>query len=109
MSEINLNIQKVVDQLLPSAIKIGLEAVGQLVENESKAICPVDDGTLRASITHQVEENTVYIGSNVEYASYVHEGTRFLEGRPFISDAVFQNMDRLVKPFENLLDQQRGG
>ena len=108
MSEINLNIQKVVDQLLPSAIKIGLEAVGQLVENESKAICPVDDGTLRASITHQVEENTVYIGSNVEYASWVHEGTGKMDGRPFISDAVFQNMDRLVKPFENLLNEQGG-
>ena len=135
MSEIHLNIKKVVDELLPSALKIGLEAVGQLVENESKINCPHDDGQLRTSITHQVEDTAVYIGTNVEYAPYVHNGTGIYakdgngrktpwsfemangdwittsgqEPRPFISDAVYQNMDKLVKPFENLLDKQRRG
>ena len=135
MSEIHLNIKKVVDELLPAALKIGLEAVGQLVENESKLRCPVDDGQLRTSITHQVEDTAVYIGTNVEYAPYVHNGTGIYakdgngrktpwsfemangdwittsgqEPRPFLQDAVDQNMDKLVKPFENLLDQQRRG
>lgn len=109
MNEVSLNIQKVINELLPQAIKEGLEAVGQFVENESKKNSPVDDGTLRASISHDVEDNTVYIGSNVEYAAYVHQGTFKMEGRPFLSDAVDQNMDKLVKPFENLLDKQRRG
>ncbi len=89
--------------------KEGVEEGGKLGENESKKNCPVDDGTLRASISHDVEEDTVYIGSNVEYAGYVHQGTFKMQGRPFISDAVYQNMDKLVKPFENLLDKQRRG
>ena len=48
MNEVSLNIQKVINELLPEAIKEGLEAVGQFVENESKKNSPVDDGTLRA-------------------------------------------------------------
>ncbi len=135
MNEVSLNIQKVINELLPEAIKEGLEAVGQFVENESKKNSPVDDGTLRASISHDVEDNTVYIGSNVEYAPYVHQGTGIYAtdggGRqtpwtyqdakgkwhttkgqkpnPFLQKAVDQNMDKLVKPFENLLDKQRRG
>ncbi len=135
MNEVSLNIQKVINELLPEAIKEGLEAVGQFVENESKGNCPVDDGTLKASISHDVEESTVYIGSNVEYAPYVHQGTGIYAtdggGRqtpwtyqdakgkwhttkgqkpnPFLQKAVDQNMDKLVKPFENLLDKQRRG
>ena len=68
--EVYLNIQKLVDELLPEAIKQGLEAVGQLVENKAKENCPVDDGQLRASITHKISEDisSVAIGSNLEYA-----------------------------------------
>lgn len=68
--EVFLNIQNLVDELLPEAIKQGLEAVGQFVENEAKHNCPVDDGQLRASITHQITEDmaSVEIGSNLEYA-----------------------------------------
>lgn len=50
-----------------------------LVEREAKEKCPVDQGILRASITHDVKVTpasiTGYIGSNLEYAPYVHNGT----------------------------------
>ena len=49
------------------------------VETEARENCPVDMGILRASITSDVEvtENAIVgtIGSNVEYAPYVHNGT----------------------------------
>lgn len=37
----------------------------------------VDTGRLRNSISHQVDEGekAVYVGTNSEYAAYVHEGT----------------------------------
>lgn len=64
-----------------------LEIIGQNAERYAKALCPVGTvestgkkgyrgGTLRGSITHGVTDGeTVYIGTNVEYAPYVELGT----------------------------------
>ena len=38
-------------------------------------------------------DNTLIVGTNVEYAPYVHEGTSRMDGRPFISDAVMNYKD----------------
>lgn len=50
-----------------------------VVEAEAKKNCPVDQGLLRASITSEVDisafEIVGMIGSTLEYAPYVHEGT----------------------------------
>lgn len=62
-------------------IKLGqaIEGASQIVENKAKQLCPVDDGILRASITHEVVnrqgEVMGKVGTNVEYAPYVHQGT----------------------------------
>lgn len=46
-----------------------------IVENAAKKNVPVDTGALRRSITHEVENGTGYIGTNLEYAPYVEYGT----------------------------------
>lgn len=46
-----------------------------LVENDAKVRCPVDQGNLRRSITHEVEDNKGIVGTNVSYAPYVEFGT----------------------------------
>lgn len=49
------------------------------VENQAKRLCPVDEGRLRASIRREIGtddgELVVRVGTNVEYAMFVHEGT----------------------------------
>ena len=57
------------------SLKKGIEKACIRVEADAKKNCPVDDGILRASITHEVEENQGTVGSNVEYAPYVELGT----------------------------------
>lgn len=57
------------------AIGRALEKVGLVVEGYAKRQCPVDTGHLRDNITHEVENKTVVIGTNVEYAPYVELGT----------------------------------
>jgi HK97 gp10 family phage protein len=130
-SEVYINLQNVIDKLLPEALAKGLEKAGQLVENDAKRNCPVDDGVLRASITHEVDENnaSVSIGTNVEYAPYVEYGTGIYnpegrktawiyttpdgetyishgqEAQPFLQPAVDNNMDKIVEQFENLLGE----
>lgn len=50
-----------------------------VVERDAKINCPVDQGPLRASISHDVNFNaneiTGTIFSSLEYAPYVHQGT----------------------------------
>lgn len=50
-----------------------------VVETQAKQDCPVDQGILRASITSETEVTgdaiTGRIGSNLDYAPYVHNGT----------------------------------
>lgn len=52
-----------------------LEIIGGKVESYAKQLCPVDTGTLRNSITHNVNGDVVQVGSAVNYAPYVELGT----------------------------------
>jgi len=49
------------------------------VENKAKRLCPVDEGRLRASISREIAvengELVARVGTNVDYALFVHEGT----------------------------------
>lgn len=110
-----------------TATKMALEAIGIRVEKYAKALCPVGTvestgkkgyrgGTLRNSITHEVDEDVVTIGSNVEYAPYIElgtgpyfqtppqweqfnstkgsgEGTGYVHPRPFLKPAIEDHLD----------------
>ena len=52
-----------------------LEIIGGKIEKYAKALCPVDTGALRNSITHQVDGDAVQVGSNMQYSAYVELGT----------------------------------
>ena len=52
-----------------------LTKIGLLVEAEAREKCPVDTGILKASITSWTDDNSAYIGTNMKYGVYVHEGT----------------------------------
>ena len=109
------------------AVKMALEAIGARAEKYAKALCPVGTvestgkkgyrgGTLRNSITHEIDEDVVTIGSNVEYAPYVElgtgpyfqtppqweqfsstkgsgEGTGYVHPRPFLKPAIEDHLD----------------
>ena len=57
--------------------EMAMDKACQVVENDAKVKCPVDDGQLRQSITHEVVDGglTGVVGTNVEWAPYVHQGT----------------------------------
>ena len=52
----------------------GIQAEGD-VKDEITDLDAVDTGRLRGSIAHQVDGDSVEVGTNVDYAVYVHEGT----------------------------------
>lgn len=90
-------------EALGVAIGRALEAVGIAAESDAAKLCPVDTGRLRNSITHAIDgdEQAAYIGTNVEYAEYVHNGTSRRKPQPFLTDAVNQNADKYRKIFES--------
>ena len=53
---------------LANKVALALAAIGEKAEGYAKDNCPVDTGRLRNSITYSVQEDTCYIGTNVEYA-----------------------------------------
>lgn len=60
---------------LHSQLKQGLEKCGLVAEGYAKKLAPVDTGNLRNSISHTVDGQAAYIGTNVEYAAYIELGT----------------------------------
>lgn len=78
---------------LPEQLEQALIAIGLTAESYAKADCPVDTGRLRNSITNAVEvgEQSVYIGSNVEYAAFVELGTSRMKARPYLKPAATQH------------------
>jgi phage gpG-like protein len=56
-------------RLLQAAKARALEKIGLTAEGYAVKMCPVDSGRLKNSITHTVEGDDAYIGSNVEYAA----------------------------------------
>lgn len=98
MNEISLNLENIINNILPSAIERGLDRAGYIVENSAKVKCGVDTGTLRRSVTHDVEGGTCYIGSNIEYAPYHHNKN------PFLEDAIQENLQEIKDCFKGVLD-----
>ncbi len=69
------SLLKKLERLGSVAIKDALTEACLMVEADAKINCPVDDGQLRQSITSEVDGKTGVVGTNVEYAPYVHQGT----------------------------------
>lgn len=74
------NLDKLISKLEKlDDVNQAMEQACILVENEAKIKCPVDNGLLRNSITHYIEDNPDeligVVGTNVEYAPYVEFGT----------------------------------
>lgn len=87
----------VVKEELASKVPNILEALG--IEAEGNAVTEitemeaVDTGRLRASISHAIDGDDVYIGTNVEYGPYVELGTSKMAPRPFLHDAIANYTD----------------
>lgn len=97
-------------QATAEAVARALEAVGIQAEGYAKLELEnnprrIDTGNLRNSITHTVNGNEAYIGTNVEYGIYVHEGTVKMKPNRFLKNAVQKNKDEYVAMIYHFLSQ----
>lgn len=87
------------------ALAEALDEIGQRIQRRAQELCPVDTGRLRNSITYRLGgagghfgfpgagesvgsgDLQISVGSDVPYATYVEEGTRYMAARPFLRPA----------------------
>ena len=102
--EIHDNSEEIANDI-KSALLRGMETCGLVAEGYAKKLAPVDTGNLRNSITHEVDdgEPAAYIGTNVEYASYVCLGTIHMKAQPFLKPAVADHANEYRKIIEKEL------
>lgn len=84
----------------------GLTIATARVEGTAKDLCPVDDGTLRASITSKVEGEVGIVGTNVEYAPYVEFGTSKMGAQPYLFPALELERDNVAKDIADALREE---
>lgn len=136
--EVLANLERFIRSRLPDAMDERMERACIYVEGQAKERCrdvAMDDGQLVQSITHEVEQDehgvTGYIGSNVEYAPYVHQGTGLYavngdgrqdvpwhyqaadgqwhttsgqKPRPFLRDAIDGSREQILQFFKGAVD-----
>lgn len=93
-----------------SALDAALDGIGLFLADEAAYELEntprrVDTERLKNSITREVvlNEQAVYVGTNVEYAIYVHEGTVNMEANRFLKNAVERNKDQIDKYIKDAL------
>lgn len=78
-----------------------LTAIGSSAETHTKdnitADELVDTGRLRNSISHSVDGEAAYIGTNVEYAPYLELGTKKITAHHYLKRAVTEHQDEYKK------------
>lgn len=57
-------------------------------------------------LTGTAEQNTVVVGSNVEYAEKVHNGDSKMAGRPFITEGISKTKDKMQEQAEKIFKGQ---
>lgn len=95
-----------IKQATAEQIYEALDLVGTDAEGFVALLTPVDTGRLRNSITHEVEDNTVIVGTNVEYAEVVetNEKMRHKVGQAhYLRDGIANNVDSFKSVIETAL------
>jgi len=82
-----------------------MEKATLLVEADAKLKCPVDSGTLKRSITHDVieeKDNIIgVVGTPVEYAFFAEKH------QPYLEPAMDQNIQRIKLIFAEELKREK--
>lgn len=100
---IDANDLDIVKEMSDEAVARGLELCGALWESDAKQLAPVDTGRLRNSIEHHPEGNdTMVVGSDVEYAIYQEMGTSRMKAQPFLKPSGEGN----VKQFKIIIENE---
>jgi HK97 gp10 family phage protein len=70
------------------------------IEADSKALCPVDTGYLRGSISSSIKPLEAEIGPTADYGAYVEYGTSRAGPQPYMTPSFDRRSSSLVSAIE---------
>lgn len=76
-------------------IRDGLQKASTLVRAQAQANAPFRSGNLRSSLANRVEDTTAVVYSDVTYAPFQEEGTKYIKGRRFMKRALTSTRDEI--------------
>lgn len=85
-------------ELMAAKLNDAIKKSAFAVQRQSMINTPVDTGRLRASHKSLFAPLRAEIVANTGYAVYVHNGTRYVNARPFLLDAL-QSTDSNIQSF----------
>lgn len=99
-AELERRIPIVLEAIAIQAEGNAVDEINKLVYDTPESPNYVRTGRLKGSISHAIDADSAYIGTNVEYAPYVELGTSRMGARPFLRNAISNYSDdykRLIK------------
>ncbi len=103
---VDVNISDFTEEItdgIKEAIQRALTRIGLKCEDYAKRLIHPVTGRLRNSITSYVEGDSVYVGTNVEYAQFVEEGTSRAKAHPYLRPAAVDHKDEWRRILEDEL------
>ena len=99
MLKFKSNLKKL-EQALTEAEERVLESVGIFVRGEAQSRSPVVSGAYRDSHDYQVQDKTVIVGNDMEYAIFLELGTTHIRAQMVIENSVMQNGGKIKQIIE---------
>lgn len=85
--------------LMTKNLSVAIKTAVFLIQGRSMINTPVKTGRLRGSTYTKFEPLRGEVGTNTNYDRFVHDGTRFMKGRPYLADAVASSNDEVNELF----------
>ena len=92
---------------IPSAVDTGRlrASISFITETESgDSGMSVPSSAPKDKLSGKAEKNTVIVGSNVEYAEYVHNGTSRMAARTFLREGIDQTKDKMEEQVRKIFE-----
>ena len=103
----------VADRGIISRVHKELYDIGVAIRDLAKELAPVRTGRLRISIFMNIVEWTLRVGATVPYALFQEFGTRYIQARKFLRNAIAayreQVVPRIGAAIQEAIDSARSG
>src|SRR5690242_12914846 len=103
--ETTTNLQLLAAALESDFSKEELTRIGNRVLEIAQSLAPVKTGALKGSLKLIVNDDSVVIGSDLDYSVYVELGTSKMQARPYLMPALFQALNEFQQEFPNRIKE----
>ena len=69
---------------------------GFSIQSKAKVSVPIDTGLLRSSINTTKQKEGVKVGTNVEYAAFIEDGTSKMRARPYLFNSFKEQIPKFI-------------